>query len=307
MKSAKKSQVTAFHSIAVFSFLVLTVLVFGPSKGPEMDAALMRPLDADNDILPDAFEELLGTDKDNMDTDLDSVPDGVEYVLGSDPKDILSYPVLEPGMRVAAYQEDGYLKLCIIFFPGDLELLKDFYFTMAHGVYFPDRDLMINQYNLTPLISMMVMENQTITYQGINLTNYVVAIPGSVLTAYAPLSFGFAAKLLQVAPLYDVADIDIIDGVPVRLFSGSEFGLDSTEAIFGALTHDPPENWESGEVCVTTLQNVGSSDGVTTYEVTDAQCSTMLLQFCSTGKCADKVGDQVISIDPGYLISNLEE
>jgi hypothetical protein len=307
MKSANKSRFPAFHTIAVFSSLVVSVLVLGPVNGPEIDAALSQPADADNDILPDVLELLLGTKPYDMDTDGDTVPDGVEYVLHSDPNDGLSYPTLEPAMRVAAYLEDGYLKLCILFFPGNVEFLQDFCFNVAYGEYFPDRDLVVNQFNLTNLIPMMVMENEVITYKNIQLTSYVLAIPATVVNAYAPMSFGFAAKLLHVSPLYDVADIDIIDGVPVRLFTGNEFGLENTEGFFSALNHDPPENWDDNEVCVTTLQNVGSTDGVTTYEITDAQCNTMLKQICSAGKCADKVGDQVVTIDPGFLISNLEE
>ena len=209
-------------------------------------------------------------------------------------------------MRVAAYMEGNFLKLCIIFLPGDPDLLENFYIALAYGVVVPNRDLVISQYNLTPLVSVMVTEAAFSSYQGIMMSSYVISLPSGVLTNYTPLSLGFACKMVQLQPITDIADIDLIDGVPVRLFRGSEYGLNPNEGFFSMLANDNPENWDQDQVCKTTLQSVGSHDGVTTYEVTDANCETLLKQFCSPTKCAGRVGDQVVSVDPGFLISHLE-
>ena len=57
---------------------------------PRTDSGPPRPGDRDADGLPDADEEMRGTDPDNDDTDGDGIGDGVEVLAGTDPLDASS-------------------------------------------------------------------------------------------------------------------------------------------------------------------------------------------------------------------------
>lgn len=67
---------------------VLTAVVVGKSalEYPDFDDDIDYELDSDSDGLPDYYEDILGTDKNDPDTDGDGLTDGYEvFYLGTDP------------------------------------------------------------------------------------------------------------------------------------------------------------------------------------------------------------------------------
>ena len=67
---------------------VLTAVVVGKSalEYPDFEDDIDYELDSDSDGLPDYYEDILGTDKNDPDTDGDGLTDGYEvFYLGTDP------------------------------------------------------------------------------------------------------------------------------------------------------------------------------------------------------------------------------
>ncbi|MHC4944818.1 MAG: hypothetical protein ACYTG7_17525 [Planctomycetota bacterium] len=289
--------------LSVLSFLV----VLEPSDGVVANAALPKPADADNDILPDTFELIFGTNYLNPDSDGDGVPDGVEFAMCSRPLDPFDNPVIEPGIRLAVYQEGLVLKTAIIMFPSPMEFIENFDFVIAYPLFAGDDITGFNMIPLTEVLPFMLTEATSSTFQGLTYSCYVMDLPMGILFEYAPLSLGTAAKFrIDDVISKDVADLNLIDGVPVRLLKFAELGMESIEKYYGALTPNPPPDWSNDQVCNTELEVKESKDGVTTYEVTDSSCGYSEDQSCSSGKCADMQGSEVISIDPGFLESRVD-
>jgi hypothetical protein len=300
------------HCVAALPFLLLLgmisfLVVLEPSDGPVAHAALPKPADADNDVLPDTFEMIYGTNYLNPDSDGDGVPDGVEFAIRSRPLDPYDNPIIEPGIRLAVYQEGLTLKTAIIMFPSPIEFVENFDFVLAYPLYTGDDITGIHLLPLTDLLPFMLTQATSASYQGLVYTCYVMDVPMGVLYEYAPMSMGTAAKFrIDHSISKDVADLNLIDGIPVRLQKFPDQGMESIEKYYGALTPNTPPDWSSDQVCNTELEVKENKDGVTTYEVTDASCGYSEEQTCSSGKCADMQGSEVISIDPGYLESRVD-
>jgi len=240
-----------------------------------------------------------------VDLDGDSYPDGVEFVLDSNPKDAYHLPILEPKMRIAAYYEEGFVKLGFASFPGDVSYLQSFFFEAAYSS--PSDGNVITQVELTPLIPLAISEASQSYYKGILLSVYIMKIPASSLEIYSPMSFGVAARY-SIGPTIstDVADIHFLESVPVRHYPLHEFNyMDSIPKVYSILKPNPPQTWVNNQVCSTQLEIVDSKDGVTTYEVTNSNCTSMEEQMCSSGPCGNLTGTRVVSIDPGYLESRV--
>lgn len=291
-------------------FMIQPPSVFDTSAGQAF-AGLPTPKDKDDDLLPDAFEEILGTNYMRVDSDEDGIPDGVEYVMRSDPLDPDILPTIEPGMRMALYQEGSLLKIAFYFFPGDVVYLNKFNFLIAYADSMPGDNSSIppQQLNATELIPYVLSSTASTYYNGVKLTCYEIYFPKTTLKRYSPLSFGAAANYnfdLQ-SPFTDVADIDFIDDIPVQVSTLGAGINDDLDKFFSALTDDTPVDWTSNEICKTTLEEVSSNEGVVTYEVKSASCQAMPDQTCSGSGCGGQVGGTVITIDPNFLTSTLEE
>lgn len=76
-----------------------------PTPTPAIDEDIDYETDTDEDGIPDAYEEMIGTDPAIKDTDNDGVDDYVEvFILGSDP---LVYDSIEPGISDSDADIDG--------------------------------------------------------------------------------------------------------------------------------------------------------------------------------------------------------
>ena len=204
--------------------------------------------DEDHDILPNAFEMLHGLNYLNPDSDGDGIYDGIEYVLRSDPLDPEDHPVLEPGMRVAAYEVDGAIKFCMIFFPGDIQLLETFIFYAAYGVNTGNTDYMLHELDLTAMMPWALSNISMLECNGFLISSYTLDIPNSIISKFAPISIGVGSTIAQ-HPTVDVLDFDMIDGQVVLRYTGKDLGWGDDEGYYGVLTNDPPQSWSDDEVC----------------------------------------------------------
>lgn len=284
--------------------MVALLLLLPP--GPQPLASITNfsfTKDTDKDALPDTFEILIGTSYLNPDTDGDGFIDGVEYILRSDPFDGASKPSYQPAVRIAAYKENQVINLQISFFPGDLDLLDAFTFKMAYlasGNYTPDS---VPSLDLTNLMPYTVQQVSYVNFKGFLISSYVVSLPENLLEEVSPASFGVGCQIADIF-VWDTADLDFIDGQPVRFIHGLDAGLGENEGYYLCLADDPSLDWSEDEVCKTEMVLKNSHDGISTYEVNDAQCTLLLRQKCSPTKCADMIGSMVVSIDPGFLDSS---
>ena len=263
--------------------------------------------DQDQDVLPDLFEDLLGTCSTRADTDFDGVIDGVEYVLHSDPLDQADVPVLEPGMRIAAYQQGDCVKLCLIFFPGDMKLLESFVFYLGYGASGGTAPNGQGQLDFTSLIPLVISEVAIAQHNQFIVSNFVLDLPAGFIRDLAPLSVGVGAKMAGES-FVDIADFDLIDNQIVQRIPVSGNDLSETSpssCYFAVISDDPPPAWNNHEVCKTDMEVISTSDGVTKYEITKAECSLLIRKVCSPSECASLVGSQVISIDPGFIKEKL--
>jgi len=104
------------HVVLIAACFLACLFMLEPSSSSQAFAEIPTPKDKDNDMLPDAFEHILGTNYLVEDSDDDGIPDGVEYVMHSDPMDVDILPTVEPGMRMAVYQEGSLVKIAFLFF-----------------------------------------------------------------------------------------------------------------------------------------------------------------------------------------------
>ncbi len=305
--SLNRSELKIKKPLVLFCMLAF-VVVLQPSNFslPGARSTVLNPIaDEDNDALPDAFEAIYGTSSSNPDNDGDGVLDGIEYVLGSNPLDPADCPVLTPGIRIAPYHDGDVVKLCMIFFPGEVKYINSFSFHFAYSQNFAPIPGKTGLIDLTGLIPFGVKEFSFVVYQGLLVTSYVVDFPDSLLEKYSPVSIGISSQIIGVS-LFDILDINYIDGIPVMLIDRHELDIGGSGSCYIALTGDLPQGWCDDEVCKTDMIPVSSSDGVIEYEITDAECDSLMKKLCSPSDCSALEGTRVVTIDPGFLIGDME-
>lgn len=293
------------QTLLILACLFSLVMFFETYNPPAAKAYISLSPDQDNDVLPDPFEQIYGTKDYMADSDGDTYIDGIEYVLRSNPFDIQDFPVLEPGMRVAAYKVDQIIKLCVILFPGNLELLDKFVFFMTYGGV-ENQPNGQSQIDLTSLIPMAISEFSYATFKGYLMMSIVFDIPESVIQDHAPLSIGIGVKIGGEA-FADIGSYNVTNGQVVKYMTMDDLVPPGSPGYFGALTPNLPSDWEENQVCKTEMEEVGSNDGIITYEITEAQCQGIINQFCSPSDCSGLVGTQVVSIDSGFIHAALED
>jgi len=265
--------------------------------------------DTDRDLLPKKFEELLGTDSSLSDTDGDTFCDGIEYILRSNPLNSNDFPTLQPGMRVASYMQQDIIKLCIMFYPGDVALVDDFFFYVGHetggGGGGGSQGSFMKPVDLTMMIALGISEVNHVSFRGETLSSYVINIPRVFLQTYSPLSIGVGLNIIGV-PLVDVIDLDMQDDVIVSLQIGMTDGLQPGEAQYTILSETVPNSWDDSMVCQTQMVLISTEGSISTYEVDSASCTRVLRQNCSPTKCGALVGEKVKTLDPDYIYSQVE-
>ncbi|MBU1627385.1 hypothetical protein KKB18_08465, partial [bacterium] len=198
---------SAIYPIALFVGVLSLFILIEPSITPVAKALLPKPMDADGDCLPDIFEAIYGTNCYEVDSDSDGCPDGVEYAIGADPMNSYDSPVLEPGLKLAAYKNGEVLKLCFLMFPGDLRQIENFLFIMGYAEPYTDGPLMVQQLDLSALMPIILTQVTFTTFKGVVLGCLVVDVPMSIVEEFRPLSFGTAIKYSFFPDLL----IDIVD------------------------------------------------------------------------------------------------
>ena len=295
---------TLISLLAVPGILFIVFLI--PSSSlplvslPLANAVIIQTQDEDIDILPDIFESLRGTSYINPDTDGDEFIDGIEYIFRSDPFDPLDTPDYQPEVRIATYQSGSSVKLHMSFFPGDADLLDSFVCYLAYPIGGNSSIGEVGKFDLTSLIPQAVTEVSFVVFDGFLISSYVISIPVLLLEKLAPVSIGVGAEVSGVF-VTEIVNLDFIDGQMVQLLSGDDAGLGENEGYYQLLTLEPPMGWSEDQVCKTDMEVKESHDGITTYEITDAQCNALLRQLCSPSECEGLIGTEYVSIDPGFL------
>ena len=195
------------------------------------------------------------------------------------------------------------IKLSMVFFPGDAELLDSFVFYIAYGRWDGTSATTAATLNLTSLIPLAISEVSFTVFDGFLVSSYVVDLPENLIKDLGPVSIGIGAKVAGV-DLAEIVNLNFIDDVPVRMISGPDAGLANLHGYYALLVPDPPMTWSEDEVCMTEMEVKDSSDGITTYEIMDAQCDFLSRQMCAPTQCENLIGTEVYSIDPGFLTPN---
>ena len=306
LRGHEGSAFSSLRSLLSLAGMVTFVLLFQPTNTPLASIANSNfsfTEDMDKDALPDLFENLIGTSYLDPDTDGDGYIDGVEYIMRSDPLDPSDKPSLHPEVRIAAYKENKCINIQISFLPGDIALLDSFVFKIAYlagGKYTPNS---VPTLDLTSLIPYAVQKISYVSFQGLLIASYVVSFPEELLELVSPSSLGVGCRIADIF-VSDVVDLDFIDGEPAQFLRGQDAGMGDGEGYYMSLVGDPLEGWSEDEACKTDLVLKSSSDGISTYEISDAQCEILLRQKCSPTDCANMIGSEVVSIDPGFLDSS---
>lgn len=306
IKMIRNEKIKKFLTL-IMGFSILPIALSIPVSVQPEAGALIRTLsfDTDNDLLPDRFEEIYGTDPLNEDSDGDGVLDGMEYVLKSNANDAADIPIFEPSMRIAAYQVDSTVKLCLIFLPGNPTYLKAFTFNLAIGnenVNLPNNG---EQLDLTPYIPLTISDFSYRVSNNLDMSCYVINLPASIIRDCAPVSIGTGGDLVDTIAT-EVVDLTYIDNIIVRKMPASEFGGDGVDYHFYPLVSELPAAWSSEMVCETEMEYVETNNGVSTYKIVDAECTEVMNQLCSQADCVAQIGSEIITIDPGYLTEKLK-
>jgi len=308
-----------YSAITTLFSVIIAAAFLSSTANKIADAVVFQnESDADHDLLPDAFEDIFGTDRNDEDSDDDGFIDGAEYVLGSNPLDVLDVPSLVPSMRVAAYEDGNSIKLCLIFLPGNVGLVSSFTFNIAYGYTSSSPSTTGRTVDLSKYISSAVTDysskdvsiqptNSQSTARSILMTSYIITLPTMLIKDLAPVSIGIGASMVDNS-LTDVLDFDLIDNIIVQKIAANPKLNSSTcvDFYFTPLTKLVPLCWSDQEICKTEMEVISTFDGITTYEITDAACENVIKQLCSPSDCENLVGSEIISIDPGYIRSKLE-
>jgi hypothetical protein len=289
--------------------LSLAFLLCGsPGPGPgvsssEAVASMSFASDRDHDLLCDSFEKYLGTSFMDPDTDGDGVPDGFEFLLRSNPLDRTSRVSLKPGMRLGAYVSGTNLKITLYIVPAEVTQLEAFScFLLSSG---PGRHVPID---ISSMIPGGVTETGVASYCGVIASSFSISLPLDLVSHMAPVSIGMAARISGQA-YADVVHVDMVDGIPLVARSLGippelDPSVDDQNLPWDPLTDDVPGNWGDQQICVSSQTEVGTDQGITTWEVTSAGCDSAVNRACPPN-CSSRVGQTVSTIDYSFLIASV--
>jgi len=273
--------------------------------------------DTDGDGLADLDELLLNTAPYLADTDGDSFSDAEELARDSDPADPWSQPAsvaTSTGLDVTA--RGGLLHLIQTHYLPDGSL---------QGVSVSLGGLLWGKLRfLSPLA--WAANSKVSILPGAEPGSSVLVVDTKMRTrtvhtvGFVP----FVAQLQQAGSVVsaDVAEIESLGGFLVRRLqissgtlngfqsqgggiqtaqaggSASQFGL---QTIYQPIGEGIGMNWIPGQICVQTMQTVGSVGAVLTQEVVSASCESGWEGACSPTDCAGTVGGTRETVDPGVL------
>jgi hypothetical protein len=212
--------------------------------------------------------------------------------------------VVAPTLRMSACFANDMLRVTFYLLPADPNELQAFTCFLLSG----NQTAKKVPIDISAMIPASVTEADLTTYHGISSTAFTLSFPMSLVKQIAPLSLGMAAKISGSCHA-DIVNVEVVDGIPmVARGMGIPVEIDPTvddqHLPWDPLSDDVPDNWGDQQICVTSQTEVGTQDGVVTYEITSAGCDSSLNRSCPPS-CASRVGGTVTSIDYAFLIASV--
>jgi len=291
--------------------------------GRTLSATETQRIDSDQDGLTDFQESILGTDPDALDTDGDTFTDLEELARNSSPLDETSLPVLattDVGMYASA--RDGLVSLnSAVFVPRGELLQLSYYF----GAIIEGEIIVIPGSQVAQSSQQWVFparEGGHLAVVEFQLPEWMIHYVGKVsffagATTGDPLDPS-TSKRISSTTLASVSDsimsINPITSLPTSSNdSGDSGGGDAGGAggdVGGGVWYKPlsgddeiPAELTSGEVCIQSVQFVGTLGANDIYEVSSASCEPMD-SYCSSSSCTAAEGAALEIPNPGAIFGD---
>ena len=267
--------------------------------------------DADLDGAGDGLEIQIGTDPAMWDTDGDTYGDMSEYLQRADPLDPGAVPDGTDNLGVYFYEGASMINLGLGLHlaNGDISEVEDpLWLLLVDGVAY---DLF--KFFSWGLGSLNVTGAHAPPAQ---LVCVEVSIPKALLDAFVGSSMHIVGaatingtvhaaggQILQVGGVWGVSPYFMAEGGSQGQQGGSGGGpgIGPGVGTFKPLNpFEVPATWGSGEACVTSMDEIGTSGLMVIYEVTNAACETFN-SYCAPD-CASQVGELIEQVDlPGLV------
>jgi len=299
----------------------------GPLEvGSTLSASETQRIDSDEDGLTDFQESILGTDPDAVDSDGDTFTDLEEVARNSDPLDHTSAPgaaTTDVGMYASARNGLVSLNSAVFVPPGELLQLSYYFGAIIEGeaIVLPGSQVASSsQQWVFPAREgghLAVVEFQLpewmIHYVG-KVSFFSGATTGDPLDPDAPRGIS-STTLTSISDT--VMSINPISTLPIPPSDGGSASGGGGGSAGGAggdvgggvwykpLTGDDevPAELTSGEVCIQTVQFVGTLGANDVYEVSSASCEPMD-SYCSSSSCTAAEGTALEIPNPGVIFGD---
>ena len=293
--------------LVYFAVLFVALGVFYSHHPAKASAGTFAPLvDTDFDGLDDLLEFRLGTNADSLDTDSDGLSDYEELLANTDPLtwEDMSHMTPSPGLYANLYAFGDTFYLTV----GGLSAhdIVDVRYSLANQ----RKIFTVPEESARPYL---VKYENIASSGGFNVYSATYQLPLALLSRVPSAAIAVTA-IVDGVQFSETRMLTHVDEILAEILLPDESlgrgagnggdpagGLSPVQPIGGG---EPPYPGTSDEVCVQTLEAIGSLEGGRiAYRVSEAGCSSMANAVCFTG-CLSSAEDIVIGIDIVSLLGD---